>query len=262
MKRALLLLFLLPLGALGAAPAPAGVGFEQRNGEQLPLTLRLMDGNGVTRPLGAYLGTKPVVLIFNYFRCPEMCSLVSSGALDALRALRVSAGKDYEVLTVSIDPTDTAAMAREREQADVARYGRTGAAAGWHTLVGPEDQVAALANAAGFHYRFDPQSRQYAHPSGLVILTPRGVVSRYFMGVDFPAQDLATALREAAANETGPSVFSLLFVCFQGGASQGQYSRLVWIALWAGVALTLAAVFGGIAWMLRQERRASAGGAG
>jgi protein SCO1/2 len=261
MKRALLLLC-LPLWTLGAAPVPAGVGFEQRNGEQLPLTVRLTDGKGVTRPLGAYLGAKPVVLIFNYFRCPEMCSLVSSGAIDALRALRVSAGKDYEVVTVSIDPTDTPAMAREREQGDVAHYGRTGAGSGWHTLVGTEDQVTALANAAGFHYRFDPRSRQYAHPSGLVILTPTGAVSRYFMGVDFPAQDLATALKQAAANETGPSVFSLLFVCFQGGASQGQYSRLVWIALWAGVGLTLVAVFGGIGWMLRQERRASAGGAG
>ena len=261
MKRVLLLLF-LPLSALGAAPVPAGVGFEQRNGEQLPLGVRLTDGTGVTRPLGDYLGTKPVVLVFNYFRCPEMCSLVSSGAIDALRALRVSAGKDYEVLTVSIDPTDTAAMARGREQGDVAHYGRTGAGKGWHTLVGTEDQVAVLAAAAGFHYRFDPRSRQYAHPSGLIVVTPKGVVSRYFMGVDFPAQNLATALREAAANETGPSVFSLLFVCFQGGASQGQYSRLVWTALWAGVGLTLAAVFGGIAWMLRQERRASAGGAG
>jgi protein SCO1 len=261
MKRWLLLIF-LPVMTAGALPAPAGVGFEQRNGEQLPLDIRLTDGKGVTRPLRAYFGGKPVVLIFNYFRCPEMCSLVSSGALDALRALRVSAGRDYEVVTVSIDPTDTPAMAEEREQADIAHYGRTGAAGGWHTLVGTEGQVQALAAAAGFHYRFDPRSRQYAHPSGLIVVTPKGVVSRYFMGVDFPAQDLATALRQAAANETGDSVFSLLFVCFQGGAAQGQYSRLVWIALWTGVAATLVAVFGGIGWMLRQERRSAAGGAG
>lgn len=260
MRRALVLL-LLPWAALAATPVPAGVGFEQRNGEALPLGVRLTDGQGVTRPLGAYFGTKPVVLIFNYFRCPEMCSLVSSGAIDALRALRVSAGTDYEVLTVSIDPTDTPAMARERERADVAHYGRTGAGEGWHTLVGTEDQAGALAAAAGFHYRFDPRSRQYAHPSGLIIVTPKGIVSRYFMGVDFPTQDLATALRQAAANETGTSVFSLLFVCFQGGSAQGQYSRLVWIALWTGVAATLVAVFGGIGWMLRQERRGTAGGA-
>ena len=259
----LFLFFALPaLAATAATPAPDLVGFEQRNGEQLPLGTRLTDAHGVARPFGAYFGTRPVVLIFNYFRCPLMCSLVSSGAIDALRALRLSAGSDYEVVTVSIDPTDTPAMAAERERQDVAQYGRTGAAAGWHTLVGAQGQVAALAAAAGFRYRFDPRSGQYAHPSGLIIVTPRGVVSRYFMGVDYPAGDLAAALRDAGANRTGDSVFSLLFVCFQGDAPQGQYSRVIWIGLWAAVAATVMGVFGGIAWMVRQERPARKGGLG
>jgi protein SCO1/2 len=262
MKCLLLFLALPALAAAAAIPAPDVVGFEQRNGEQLPLGTLLTDARGVARPFGAYFGTRPVVLIFNYFRCPVMCSLVSSGAIDALRALRSSAGSDYEVVTVSIDPTDTPAMAAEREREDVAHYGRTGAAAGWHTLVGAQAQVAALAAAAGFHYRFDPRSGQYAHPSGLIVVSPRGVVSRYFMGVDFPAGDLAEALRDAGANRTGDSVFSLLFVCFQGNAAQGQYSRAIWIVLWASVAATLLVVFGGIAWMLHQERRARMGGLG
>jgi protein SCO1/2 len=257
--RRLLLFLVLPAFA---AAAPAPVGFEQRNGEQLPLGTRLTDERGVSHSLGAYFGTRPVVLIFNYFRCPVMCSLVSSGAIDALRAIRPSAGPDYEVVTVSIDPTDTPAMAGVWERRDVAHYGRTGAAAGWHTLVGAQAQVAALAAAAGFHYRYDPRSGQYAHPSGLIVVTPRGGISRYFMGVDYPAGDLAAALRDAGANRTGDSVFSLLFVCFQGDAPQGQYSRLIWIVLWASVAATLGGVFGGIAWMLRQERHARTGGLG
>jgi protein SCO1/2 len=262
MKWLLLFLTLPALAGAAAAPAPDVVGFEQRNGEQLPLGTQLTDARGVARPFGAYFGTRPVVLIFNYFRCPVMCSLVSSGAIDALRAIRLSAGPDYEVVTVSVDPTDTPAMAAERERQDVAHYGRTGAAAGWHTLVGTQAQVAALAAASGFHYRFDPRSGQYAHPSGLIVVTPRGVVSRYFMGVDYPAGDLAAALRDAGANRTGDSVFSLLFVCFQGDAPQGQYSRVIWIVLWACVGATLLGVFGGIAWMLRQERRAGTGGLG
>jgi protein SCO1/2 len=262
MMRLLPLLAIPALAAAAPAVAPGGVGFEQRNGEQLPLGILLTDARGATRPLGAYFGTRPVVLIFNYFRCPEMCSLVSSGAIDALRALRPSAGPDYEVVTVSVDPTDTPAMAAEHELQDVARYGRTGAAAGWHTLVGAQAQVAALAAAAGFHYRFDSRSGQYAHPSGLIVVTPGGVVSRYFMGVDFPAGDLAAALRDAGANRTGESVFSLLFVCFQADAARGQYSRIIWIGLWAGVAATLVCVFGAIAWMLRQERRTRMGGPG
>jgi protein SCO1/2 len=260
MRRFLLILAFPALAAAASSLAPGGVGFEQRIGEQLPLDTRLTNANGVNRPLGDLFGTRPVVLIFNYFRCPEMCSLVSGGAIDALRALRVSAGPDYEVVTVSIDPTDTSAMAGERERQDVAHYGRTGAAAGWHALVGAQDQVAALAAAAGFHYQYDPRSRQYAHPSGLIVVTPRGVISRYFMGVDFPAGDMAAALRDAGANRTGDSVFSLLFVCFQGDAPQGQYSRAIWIVLWASVAATLLGVFGAIAWMLRQERRARTGG--
>jgi protein SCO1/2 len=259
MRRTLLLLLLLP-GLSRGSPAPEGVGFEQRNGEMLPLELQLTDGTGTTRPLSAYFGAKPVILIFNYFRCPQMCSLVSSGAIDSLRALRASAGKDFEVVTVSIDPTDTSAMAAGRKSQDVAHYGRTGSAAGWHTLVGTSDTVAALAAAAGFHYRYYAASRQYAHPSGLIVVTPRGVISRYFMGVDFPAGDLAVALRAAAANQTGSSVFSLLFICFQGGAVQGPYGRLIWTALWVSVTLTLAGVFGGIGWMLRQERLARAAG--
>jgi protein SCO1 len=256
-----LLLLFLALPALAAAtPAPEGVGFEQRNGELLPLGTRLTDAHGVARPLGAYFGTRPVVLVFNYFRCPEMCSLVSSGAIDTLRGLRLSAGLDYEVVTVSIDPTDTPAMAAERERQDVAHYGRMGAASGWHTLVGEEAPVAALAAAAGFHYRYDPRSGQYAHPSGLIVVSPRGIISRYFMGVDFPVRDMATALRDAGANRTGDSVFSLLFICFQGGGPQGRYSRVIWIGLWVGVAASLLGVFGGITWMLRQEHLARSGG--
>jgi protein SCO1/2 len=262
MKRLLLFLALPALAASASTPVPDAVGFEQRIGEQLPLGTRLTDARGVSRPLGDYFGRRPVVLIFNYFRCPEMCSLVSGGAIDALRAIRPSAGGDYEVLTVSIDPTDTPAIAAERERQDVAHYGRTGASAGWHTLVGGQARVAALADAAGFHYRYDPRSGQYAHPSGIIIVSPRGVVSRYFMGVDFPAGDLAEALRNAGANRTGDSAFSLLFVCFQGDAAQGRYSRVIWVALWASVAATLLGVFGGIAWMVRQERRAQMGGLG
>jgi protein SCO1/2 len=119
-----------------------------------------------------------------------------------------------------------------------------------------------LADAAGFHYRYDSQSRQYAHPSGLVVVTPKGIVSSYFMGIDFPADKMASAIRRAAANKTGNSVFSLIFVCFQGGSPEGRYGSLIWTALSVSVALTLTAVFGGILWMLREERRHRLEGAG
>jgi protein SCO1/2 len=171
-------------------------------------------------------------------------------------------GKDFTVLTVSVDPTDTPEMARSKEQEEVGRYGRTGAAGSWHVLVGRPKAIAALTEAAGFNYRYDARSGQYAHPSGLVVVTPKGIVSSYFLGVDFPAEAMASSIRRAGENKTGASVFSLLFVCFQGGGSQGRYGPLIWTMLSASVALTVAAVFGGIVWMVVAERRSRAREAG
>jgi protein SCO1/2 len=240
--------------ARAAAPVPE-VGYEQRIGQQLPLDAIFTDGDRQALPLRSYIGDKPVVLVFDYFRCPELCSLVASGATDALRQLKATVGKDYSVVTVSVDPTDTPEMAKSRQMEEVSRYGRTGASGGWHVLVGTPKDIQALADAAGFHYRYDPRSRQYAHPSGLVVVTPRGIVSSYFLGVDFPADRMASAIRRASENKTGTSVFSLLFICFQGGSPEGRYGSLIWTILSISVALTVAAVFGGIAWMLRVERR-------
>jgi protein SCO1/2 len=242
--------------------ATPDVGFEQRIGQALPMDVVFKDGDGVARPLKAYFGGRPVVLIFDYFRCPELCSLVASGATDSLRQLKATVGKDYSVVTVSVDPTDTPQMADSRQRSQVRRYGRTGASAGWHVLVGAQSDIDALAAAAGFHYRYDRRSQQYAHPSGVVVVTPKGIVSSYFMGIDYSAATLASAIRRAAENKTGTSVFSLLFVCFQGGTPQGRYGAIIWWALSASVALTVVAVFGGILWMLRNERRTRTGGAG
>jgi protein SCO1/2 len=146
----------------------------------------------------------------------------------------------------------------------VRAYGRGGATAGWHYLTGPEPAVRAVADAAGFAYRLDPLTRQYAHPSGFVVVTPRGVVSRYFLGIDFRPKEVADALERAGRGETGQPVFNLVLECFRGDFITGRYGRLIWRALQAAVGLTVIAVFGGIGWMLRQERvaaRLSAGGA-
>ena len=258
MMRALVIILALA-GILRAAPVPGAVGFEQRIGESLPLDARFTGPDGVVRHLREYLGGKPAVLIFNYFRCPEMCSLVSSGAIDALRHIKLSAGPDFTVITVSIDPTDTADMAKVRRLQDIAHYGRPGADGGWNTLVGDEASVSALANAAGFHYAYDPHSRQYAHPSGLVVVTPRGVISGYFLGIDFDASRMAESVRRAAENKTGDSVFSLVFLCFQGGEREGPYGRIIWTVLSVAVAATAAALFGGIGLMLRREHRKKQG---
>jgi protein SCO1/2 len=254
------LIFLLGVALTGraASPSAATPEFEQRIGHALPLDTVFFDEHGAARPLRAFFGQGPVVLYFNYFRCPQLCPVVADGTFDVLRRLDATVGRDYSVVSLSIDPADTVAMAAVQQQQAVGRYGRTGAAAGWHTLTGGEAAIRAVAAAAGFHFTYDPRSRLYGHPSGIVVVTPTGIVSRYFLGVDFPGPEVATALTRATENQTGAPAFNLLFVCFQGDGPAGRYGRLIWIVLGVSVALTVAGVFGGVAWMLYRERAAEA----
>ncbi len=242
-----------PLAAQPPAVAP-GVRFEQRLGEKLPLEATLADTSGTRRRLGEFFHGQPVVLYFGYARCPQLCSVVADGTNEVLRHLERSVGRDLQVVTISIDSAETSADARSAEALAVRRYGRTGAAAGWHYLTADERTIRLVADAAGFRFRYDPVSRQYAHASGFLVATPDGRISRYFFGVDFVASDVASALNRAAAGQTGVGVYELLLLCFHGGAIGGRYGPLIWRTLTIAVVLTLAALFGGIAWMLRQER--------
>jgi protein SCO1/2 len=257
-KLGLIVVLSVALTSRAASPPAAAPEFEQRIGQTLPLDTVFLDEHGAARPLRAFFGKGPVVLYFNYFRCPQLCSVVADGTVDVLRRLEATVGRDYSVVSISIDPTDTVAMAAVQQQQAVGRYGRTGATTGWHTLTGGEAAIRAVTAAAGFHFTYDPRSQLYAHPSGVIIVTPTGIVSRYFLGVDFPGPDMATALTRAAANQTGAPVFNLLFVCFQGDGPTGRYGRLIWVVLSISVALTVAGVFGGVAWMLYREHQVRA----
>lgn len=243
------------LHASAPVDRPTGVNFEQRIGEQLPLDATLVDTSGARRKLGDFFQNQPVVFYFGYARCPQLCSVVADGTVEVLRHLERSVGRDLRVITISIDPAETATDARATEALAVRRYGRTGAAAGWHYLTADERTIRAVADAAGFHFRYDPASRQYAHASGFLIATPDGRISRYFFGVDFVATDVASALQRAAGGKTGESVYDLLLLCFHGGAIGGRYGVIIWRTLTVAVVLTVIALFGGIGWMLYQERR-------
>lgn len=250
---------LLAFSASDPVNPPAGVAFEQRIGEKLPLALTFTDTSGASRQLGEFFRAgQPVVLYFGYARCPQLCSVVADGTNNVLRRLEPSVGRDFQVVTLSIDPDESLSDAHATEALAVRRYGRTGAAGGWHYLTGNAHAIDALTAAAGFHYRYDPRSRQYAHASGFLIATPDGTIARYFFGVDFDAAQVATALNRAAHGRTGESVYELLLLCFHGGAIGGRYGVLIWRALEVGVGLTVIGLFGGVGWMLYQERRAFA----
>jgi protein SCO1/2 len=241
-----------------AADAPFGgaVRFEQRIGEALPLATEFVDATGVRHPLGDFFDGKPVVLYFGYARCPQLCSVVGDGTVAALRQIRADVGRDLTVVSISLDPEETPAAARGRQNDAIHRYGNPRSAAGWHFLRGDDAAIRAIADAAGFHYVYDPRSRQYAHASGFVVVRPDGIISRTFFGVDFPAPEVAQAIDDAAHNRAGRRALDLLLLCFRGEGAGGRTTAIIARVLAVAVVLTVFTLGSGIAWMLRRERLA------
>jgi len=255
--KALLMVIPLVAATLAAQPAPR---FDEHLGWQLPLAAQVTDEQGALTTLGALMGGKPAILWFRYLRCPQLCSVIGDGEVASLRQLEASAGRDYSVISVSIDPTDTVDMAAQAREAEVRRYGRHGAERGWHVAVARRASIDALTSSAGFLYTFDSRTRLYSHPSGLLIVTPQGRISAYVTGVDFPAKDIAAGLGRAAKGSIGPSTYQWVISCLEGGQPQGRYTEEIWTALWISVLCTVAVVFGGIGWMLYTEHRTRAEG--
>lgn len=250
-----------PSLAMGSPPAAElfpGVGIEQRIGERLPRDGVFRDETGRTLHFGDLLGHGPAVLIFAYSRCPQLCSIVADASVQTLKQIRPEAGTDFEVITVSIDPTDGPLELAAMKRRDLYHYGRAADEAGWHYLCGSEPAVRSLARAAGFFYSYDPRQKLYAHAAGLIVVTPDGTISRYFLGIEYSAKDMVAALKRAGEGKTGESAFDLLLLCARGLGVAGKYGKLIWAVMQASVVATALALFGGVGWMLWSERRAAA----
>jgi protein SCO1 len=204
-----------------------GVGFDQRLNEQVPLDCKFTDETGKTVRLGEYFGSKPVILVLAYYQCPRLCTLVLNGLVQGMLEMKLDAGKDYQVITVSFDPREDWHLAASKKESYLLRYGRSGADAGWHFLTGKTDQINRLTDAVGFHYRYDPVQDQFIHASGIMILTPQGKISRYFYDVNFPGRDLRLGLVEASNNKIGSAVDQILLYCFHYDATLGRYSASI-----------------------------------
>ena len=229
------------------------VGFDQRLGAQVPLDLAFRDETGSPVKLGDYLGDKPVLLVPAYYECPMLCTIVLNGVTSALRALPFDVGREFRVVTFSFNPHETSELAAAKKATYIEDYRRPGAAAGWHFLTGDEPSIAALTQAIGFRYVWDEASKQYAHASGIVVLTPGGRISHYFFGVEFSPRDLRLALVEASGERIGSLVDQLLLFCFHYDPATGRYSRVALNAVRAGGVLTLAALVGFVVLMLRRD---------
>jgi protein SCO1 len=205
----------------------ASLRFQQHLNAQISLDLNFRDETGRTLRLGDYFGRKPVILVLGYYECPMLCTLVNNGLVECLQDLKLDLGKEFDVVHVSIDPREAPALAAAKKRTFLRLYGRRGAEAGWHFLTGDEAAIRRLAAEVGFQYAYDAALKQYAHPSGIVVLTPGGKVARYFFGLTFPPRELAATLRDAGSEKTGSPVQQLLLICFHYNPLHGKYGTTV-----------------------------------
>ena len=231
-----------------------GIDFEQKLNEQVPLDVRLTDENAQIVTLDHYFGKRPVVLILVYYECPMLCTEVLNGALRVMQEMKLTVGKDFDVVTVSIDPGETPVMAMAKKNQYLKRYDREGAWDSWHFLVGEDAEVRRLADSVGFKYVYDPVTDQYAHASGIVVLTPTGKVSRYFYGVQYNEQDVRLGLVEASSNKIGTPVDKLLLYCYHYDPLSGKYNATVMnIVRLLGVLTVVLLVLGIVVLLVREK---------
>jgi protein SCO1/2 len=235
------------------------VGVDQKLNDEIPLNLAFRDEHGRPVELAQFFGSKPVILTLVYYNCPMLCTQVLNGLDRSLEVLPLEIGKDFNVVTVSIDPTDRPVVAEAKQAMYAGMYRRPGAQYGWHFLTGDEPQIKQLADSVGFRYAYDPDSQQYAHASAIMLLTPAGKISRYFYGVSYPERDLRLGLVEASQGKIGSPVDAVLLFCYHYDPHTGKYGLLISRVLQLGGILTV--LVGGIflIFLFRGERYALPG---
>lgn len=232
------------------------VGIDQRLNQQVPLDLSFVDENGQAVKLGQYFGQKPVVLSLVYYQCPMLCSQVLNGLTSSLNVLSFNIGREFDVVTVSFDPRDTPAAANETKQRMLKRYRRPGSEQGWHFLTGKKEQIDALTQAVGFRYAWDPEIRQYAHASGIMLLTADGHVAQYYYGIEYSPRDLKLGIVQTSQGKVGSIVEQVLLYCYHYDPAKGKYGAVIFNILRVSALATILALGGFMFLMFRRDAAA------
>jgi protein SCO1/2 len=230
------------------------IGIDQRLNHRVPLELPFVDENGKDVRLGDFFGKRPVILALVYYECPMLCTQVLNGVTGALKAISFDVGKEFDVVAVSINPREGPGLAAQKKQAYLERYGRPQTAAGWHFLTGREENIQTLAAAVGFRYVYDEEIKQYAHGAGVELITPKGVIARYYYGIEYSPRDIRLGVVEASEERVGSAIDSVLLLCYHYDPATGKYGAAAIRLVRMGAVLTMAAIGTFLFVTLRRER--------
>jgi protein SCO1/2 len=237
------------------------IGIDQRLGQQVPLDLPFVDESGHAVRLGDYFGKRPVVLALVYYECPMLCTHILNGIVSSLGVINFDVGREFDVVAVSINPKEGPGLASQKKRAYVERYKRPQTEAGWHFLTGPEASITQLAQAVGFRYQYVPEIGQFAHGAGFEVLTTRGVVARYFYGIEYSPRDIKFGLMEASEERIGSPIDEALLLCYHYDPATGKYGASAITAVRIGGVATVLGLLSFLFVSLRRERAAHRDGA-
>ena len=249
-----------PAQQFGLPAMVKGVGIDQNLNAQIPLELTFKDDTGQSVRLGQYFRQKPVVLALVYYECPMLCDMVLNGLTHSMEQITLDLGRDFEVVTVSFNPKETWQLAASKKANYVEKYQRKGAAEGWHFLTGDEASIKKLADTAGFHYKYDPINKQFAHAAGIMVLTPEGRIARYFYGIEYKPRDFRLGLVEASAHKIGSPVDALLLFCYHYDPLTGKYGMVIMNVIRALGSATVIALGALLFVLIRRDKLHSAAG--
>jgi protein SCO1 len=244
----------------GLPPALVNVGFDPQLNAQIPIDTPFVDEYGQPATIRQFSGKKPVVLAFVYFTCPMLCGQVEQALVGALKMLSFNPGTDYEVVFLSFDPNDTPETALQKKHEAMSRFARPATEPGWHFLTGTRESIDAVTNAAGFRFTYNPQTKLFAHASGILLLTPEGRISRYFFGVDYPPSNVRLGLVDASSGKIGTPIDHILLFCYQYDPTKARYSATILTVMRMGAVVTLFCMVLGFVIFRRREHRGGSSG--